>query len=252
MAVKAQGNATAKPAAAPSSLFQAALADAKKTVPSLPTTSDATPSTTTQPSPSAPSQTTPIPFLHPTARDPTKIPIFTTGFHPGGWKKWTPMARVLVGLPLKEAKTQMEMHPRKPGRWIAHTINRMQHTLRHNYGEDPDNYKIAAAWTGRGQQTKELDYKAKGRFGIIHHRTSHIRIQVAKIEHLTEEEKGVRKVLEVYRAKPWLREWKENERTMRDGVWPRHNHQPWSRQPWVFLDGKKWADDSYLKIKRGV
>ncbi|KAJ3056824.1 hypothetical protein HK097_003707 [Rhizophlyctis rosea] len=224
--------AAAKPTAAASSLFEAAIADAKKEDPSLPTLSSTSTSSTTTTK------------AGPTARDVTKIPTFSTGNYQSSLKKTVPMARIIRKMTIDQAYLQMTHFPKKSAQHIAAALRRIKSHLQHNYGEDPKRFILDRVWVGKGVYIRGMVYHAKGKFGIKHKPFVHVKFRLKKFERAPRDpkEKEFQEMVKILR--------KSNKVPMilqRDNRRVRNNWKPWSDFNWKHLTNEKWLDPDHIR-----
>ena len=81
---------------------------------------------------------------------------------------------------LQEAIIQMQLSPKKASKRVLKLLFSARNRIRQTSSYAPDLYYIKQAVTGRGSYRKEIDIKARGRFGIIAHPESFMRIEVAR------------------------------------------------------------------------
>ncbi|KAJ3299803.1 hypothetical protein HK104_006932 [Borealophlyctis nickersoniae] len=173
----------------------------------------------------------------PTAKkDPHKLPIFSTGNYPGSVRKLNHLSRVIQGMTLERAETEMRMSVKGQAPRVVRMIRRVKSHLAHNYGRDPDQYYIARAWVGKGQYRKEINIHGRGRFGIMHHPKSHLKIEVEEREPVqTPEEKEFAKLKQFFKKTDlWV--------PMKDSRPIIAKHPPWSRKPWKYVTKPGWTD----------
>ena len=221
---------TAKPTAAASSLFEAAIADAKKEDPTLPTLS----------STKSVDSTTRTGL----ARDVTKIPVFSTGNFQSSIKKTVPMARIIRGMTLDKAYLQMTHFPKKSAQHIAAAIRRIKSHLVHNYGQDPAQFKFQQVWVGKGIYIRGIVYHAKGKFGVKHKPYVHVKFRLKKFELPPRDpkEREFQQMVTIFRRggkTPFI--------VQRDNRRVRNNWKPWSDFNWKHLTSAKWLDRERIR-----
>ena len=84
---------------------------------------------------------------------------------------------------LSHAITQMQLSPKKASGRVHQLLLRgkamIESSVRNNDERTDTEYWVRQAMVGRGSYTREIDYKAKGRFGIIRHPEAFIRVELA-------------------------------------------------------------------------
>lgn len=91
-------------------------------------------------------------------------------------KKAMIFTRMLRGMYLKDAITQCHFSSKKVSRDVGDMLSKgIKHAR--TLGLDPDDLKIYQIWVGKdGYFPKRLDYKARGKTGIITHKYIHVRV----------------------------------------------------------------------------
>lgn len=113
----------------------------------------------------------------------SKIPIqsfwLKTAMFKCSAQKLSLLANQITRMKLIEAINQMQFSPKKVSRKVYGLLMKMKKHIEAHSTISPEDYYVRQALIGRGKYTKEIDIKAKGRFGVINHPTSFIHINVA-------------------------------------------------------------------------
>ncbi|CAN6610797.1 large ribosomal subunit protein uL22m [Trichomonascus vanleenenianus] len=90
-------------------------------------------------------------------------------------KKATLFLRMLRGMPLKDAITQCHFSPKIMARDVGEMLTRgIKQTQ--ELGMNPETAHISQIWVGKdGYSQKRLDFKARGKVGIIEHKWVHVK-----------------------------------------------------------------------------
>lgn len=93
----------------------------------------------------------------------------------GSPKKATPFLRMLREMPLKEALTQCHFSSKRMARDVGEMLNRGIKDAQ-KLGMNPDELYLSQIWVGKdGGNYKRLEFKARGRVGVIEHKFIHVR-----------------------------------------------------------------------------
>ncbi|QLG74263.1 hypothetical protein HG535_0G01470 [Zygotorulaspora mrakii] len=118
-------------------------------------------------------------------------------------KKATVLLRLLNGLDAKKALTQCHFSPKKIAREVAELLERGIKDGE-KLGLNPDDLYISQIWTGSdGRWLKRMDYKARGRIGIITHPYVHVRC-ILKSKSVTKKRLAYESQVKEQRKKPWV------------------------------------------------
>lgn len=118
-------------------------------------------------------------------------------------KKATALLRLLNGLDAKKALTQCHFSPKKIARDVAELLERGIEDGK-KLGLDADDLYISQIWTGSdGRWMKRMDYKARGRIGIITHPYVHVRC-ILKVKSVTKKRLAYEAQAKEERKKPWI------------------------------------------------
>lgn len=118
-------------------------------------------------------------------------------------KKATQLLRVLNGLDIKTALTQCHFSSKKIAHDVAEMLNRGIEDGQ-KLGLDKNDMYIAQIWTGSdGWWTPRMEYKGRGRVGVIKHRYVHVRC-ILKTKSVTKRRLEYESQLKQQRRKPWV------------------------------------------------
>lgn len=94
-------------------------------------------------------------------------------------QKLSLLANQITRMRLIDAINQMQFSPKKASRKVFGILMMMKRYIDIQSTLTPESYYVRQALVGRGKYQREIDIKAKGRFGIISHPSSFIRIELA-------------------------------------------------------------------------
>lgn len=118
-------------------------------------------------------------------------------------KKTTQLLRLLNGLDVKKALTQCHFSQKKVARDVADVLSRGIEDGG-KLGLDADDLYIAQIWTGSdGWWGKRVEFKGRGRVGIVHHPYVHVRC-ILKTKSVTKRRLAYDAQLKEDRRKPWV------------------------------------------------
>ena len=218
---------SSKPKGSVSSLFDAVMSEAKEIQKNVPDkASNLEPLSTAKEA------------LEKPAADAIKLPTFTTGRFKGSHRKVNHLTRLIQGMSLQEAHTQMSMNLKRPAENVRKMLHRVMAALRHNYNLDPARYYIQRAWVGKESHRKAINIHGRGRMGIITHPFSHVKIALGERDpNPSKEDKEVAQLVQIFRrTKPFVH--LEETRPLQFA------HPVWSRKPWKYVTSPKWIDSS--------
>jgi ribosomal protein L22 len=95
-------------------------------------------------------------------------------------QKLSLLANQITRMKLIDAINQMKFSPKKASRKVFGILMKMKTHIDFQSTLSPHEYYVRQATVGRGKYQREIDIKAKGRFGIISHPNSFIRIELAQ------------------------------------------------------------------------
>lgn len=96
---------------------------------------------------------------------------------------------------LSEAIIQMHLSPKKASKKVLFLLQSARNRIMQTSTYPSEAYYIRQAITGRGTYRKELDFKARGRFGIISHPEAFIKVEIARWNPQAELVRQLRKVI---------------------------------------------------------
>lgn len=118
-------------------------------------------------------------------------------------KKTTQLLRLLNGLDIKKALTQCHFSSKKIARDVADLLTRGIEDSQ-KLGLNENDMYIAQIWTGSdGWWTPRMEYKGRGRVGVIRHRYVHVRC-ILKTKSVTKRRLEYESQLKQQRRKPWI------------------------------------------------
>jgi ribosomal protein L22 len=168
--------------------------------------------------------------------DAIKLPTFTTGRFKGSHRKVNHLTRLIQGMSLQEAHTQMSMNLKRPAENVVKMLHRVMAALRHNYNLDPARYYIQRAWVGKESHRKAINIHGRGRMGIITHPYSHVKITLGERDpNPSKEDKEVAQLAQIFRrTKPFI--------PLNETRPLQFAHPVWSSKPWKYVTSPKWID----------
>jgi ribosomal protein L22 len=92
------------------------------------------------------------------------------------------LADQIVGLDVQEAIDQMEFSKKKAAKKILGTLALGRNNAHLQKNMDKDKLYVARAWVGKGKYLRRIRYHARGRFGVMHHPTAHMKIVLRERE----------------------------------------------------------------------
>ncbi|KAJ3012932.1 54S ribosomal protein L22, mitochondrial [Thoreauomyces humboldtii] len=168
-------------------------------------------------------------------RPTNPIPTFTTGDFRVSPRKLLHLARLIRGMSLSEATTQMLMSKKRPADRVRAMLHRAAAALRHNYKEDPGTFVVKEAWVGKGTYLKRLKIHGRARFGIMHHPAAHVKVVLEKRNlEMTKEEREFERLVKMFRrSKLYV--------SMKDDRPVKQLHPVWSSKPWKYVTSSRWV-----------
>jgi ribosomal protein L22 len=179
--------------------------------------------------------------------------IFTTGEMRVSQKKLNHLARLIKGMDLEQAQSQMRNVLKKRGKDVAAMLHRAGCALSHNWGQNKQDYIISQAWIGKGVFLKRIRIHGRGRSGKMTRPYAHLKVMLEKkksfssilpsIDPVTglemSAEKRAQKEVEFFKL---VKIFKRDRLfvTMKDtqpiyGVNP-----PWTSKGWKYITSSKW------------
>lgn len=118
-------------------------------------------------------------------------------------KKTTQLLRLLNGLDVKKALTQCHFSQKKVARDVAEVLSRgIEDGTK--LGLDVNDLYISQIWTGSdGWWGKRVEFKGRGRVGIVRHPYVHVRC-ILKVKSITKRRLAYDAQLKADRRKPWI------------------------------------------------
>ncbi|KAI9204044.1 ribosomal protein L22/L17 [Polychytrium aggregatum] len=170
---------------------------------------------------------------------------FSTGHFRVSPQKLNHLARILNGISLQEGLKQMQMCLKKPSVRVEGLLRRAAASWEHNYGGNKDLLYIRRAWVGKGPYMKRIKIHGRGRFGIMHHPTAHLRILVTEKANVHKKPGHLEKLAYIFKKnKLWTPLSQRKAAAITRPPWYRHN--------WKYLTSPKWVSpDNALLNTRG-
>ncbi|KAJ1958586.1 39S ribosomal protein L22, mitochondrial, partial [Dispira parvispora] len=112
----------------------------------------------------------------------TKEYQFTTANYKTGYKKLRFLAKQISGKPVQEAIDQMEFSAKRWAKPLLHTLALARKNAKLQKEMDPERLVVHRTWVGKGQYQKRIDYKGRGRFGMKHLYSSHVKFVLREAE----------------------------------------------------------------------
>jgi ribosomal protein L22 len=219
-----------------SSLFNAALQEAEQQQKALPTASS---------SPSSPSSP-----LSPASFQLRTYVFKTANFRISPWKT-NIVAKTIRGMPLLKAIDQMDFNKKRPAAKIRSLLNRAAHAIEKNHKGQRENWVVKQCWVGKGKYLKRVKLHARGRFGIMHHPASHVKVLLEELpqsqwnetKQQAIERKEFEKLVHIFRRHNLYV-------PLPDSQPVRNSLPPWSKKPYKYVTSPKWVDPSAALVRR--
>ncbi|KAF9208115.1 hypothetical protein BGZ49_009739 [Haplosporangium sp. Z 27] len=123
------------------------------------------------------------------ARDVNEVPVeeggkattkeyqFSTANFKASTKKLRLLANQIKGLDIQNAINQMEFSQKRPSKRIMNTLAfaRTNATTQEKYAMDASKLYVDRAWVGKGIYHRRIKTHARGKFGVMHHPTAHLK-----------------------------------------------------------------------------
>eukprot|EP00947_MAST-08B_sp_MAST-8B-sp1_P006284 g6284.t1 len=106
----------------------------------------------------------------------------------GSPQKLNQLAKLIRGLPVPEAKAQMQFSKRRPSKTFWHLITNAANNADIQHGIAEDQLRVRECYVNKGAFMKRVEFKARGRVGIKHKPFSHITVVVEEMPALGGEE----------------------------------------------------------------
>ena len=141
----------------------------------------------------------------------------------------------------------MEFSPKRAAVKVKSMLHRAGCAIEHNYNGDRSAWRVKQCWVGKGKYLKRVKLHARGKFGIMHHPSSHVKVLLEEIPpHImneTHEESLKRKEFEqIYKL---LRRHKLYV-PLPERQPLRFLHPVWSSKPYKYITSPKWTDSNVI------
>ncbi|KAJ3333423.1 54S ribosomal protein L22, mitochondrial [Blyttiomyces sp. JEL0837] len=232
-------NTTSTGTTGSSNLFQAALSEAeqKKDVTESQKSESSTSSNTASSSTDSSTQLRTLTF---------KSPRFRTS----PWKA-NLVAKVIRELPLVAAMDQMRFSKKRASLKVSALLNRAVDRIEKQHGSDRSHWIVKESFVGKGQYLKRIKLHGRGRFGVMHHPSSHVKVVLQELPksrwNETESEAAARKEFEAIRH--IFRRHKLYDQ-LKDSQPIRASQPPWASKPYKYITSPKWLDPNTAKSKQ--
>ncbi|KAI8850689.1 ribosomal protein L22/L17 [Chytridium lagenaria] len=144
------------------------------------------------------------------------------------------VAKVCRGLPLKEAITQMKFSKKRAGTKVLSLLTRVAASLENNYNSQSNNWVIKQCWVGKGSYLKRMNIQGRGKLGIMHHPSSHVKVVIEELPQGQTSETATQKAARLELEKLLYVQLKEDKL-------PFAPPPPWSRKPYKYITSSKWS-----------
>ncbi|KAJ3415183.1 54S ribosomal protein L22, mitochondrial [Chytridiales sp. JEL 0842] len=176
-----------------------------------------------------------------------KTPTYRTS----PWKS-NVVAKTIRGLPLLKAIDQMEFNKKRPAAKIKSMLVRAADVLERQKNSDRKNWIVKQAYVGKGRYYKRNVLHGRGRFGVMHHPASHVKVILEELPQTqwneTKEQmlkrREFEKLVHIFRRhKLYV--------PLSDAQPVRSRIPPWSFKPYKYITSDRWVDPSnaYSKTK---
>ncbi|KAL2918374.1 39S ribosomal protein L22, mitochondrial [Polyrhizophydium stewartii] len=226
-----------------SPLFQAAMQEARSSAAGAPAAQPAQPAGPALGKPVLDKPKTPEEIFATRAEAASRLPVFTTGNMRVSPQKLNHLARLLRRQTIEEAKRQMNHTLKRRGVRVASLLHRIEAALRHNYNLDPADFVIAQAFVGKGTYLKRIRIHGRGRFGIMHHPSAHIKVMLGPRPN---DKTPAEKEMAIIARRLVKRKLFVN---VHDSRPIQQLHPVWSSKPWKYVTSPKWTDPNIVVAK---
>ncbi|KAG0011260.1 hypothetical protein BGZ80_000811 [Entomortierella chlamydospora] len=115
---------------------------------------------------------------------------FSTANFKTSTKKLRLLANQIKGLDIQNAINQMEFSQKRPSKRIMNTLAfaRTNATAQEKYAMDASKLYVDRAWVGKGVYHRRIKTHARGKFGVMHHPTAHLKFTLKERQPETKEE----------------------------------------------------------------
>ncbi|KAK3818790.1 MAG: ribosomal protein L22/L17 [Benniella sp.] len=102
---------------------------------------------------------------------------FSTADFKTSTKKLRLLANQIKGLDIQNAINQMEFSQKRPSKRVMNTLAfaRTNATTQEKYAMDASKLYVDRAWVGKGVYHRRIKIHARGKFGVMHHPTAHLK-----------------------------------------------------------------------------
>ncbi|KAF9435932.1 hypothetical protein BGZ76_005202 [Entomortierella beljakovae] len=102
---------------------------------------------------------------------------FSTANFKTSTKKLRLLANQIKGLDIQNAINQMEFSQKRPSLRVMNTLAfaRTNATTQEKYNMDASKLYVDRAWVGKGIYHRRIKTHARGKFGVMHHPTAHLK-----------------------------------------------------------------------------
>jgi len=170
------------------------------------------------------------------------IPVFSSGSIRVSPRKLNLLSRLIRNMSLDDAKLQMHHTLKRSGKPIEAMIKRISCSLKHNYNVDPSDFFVKQSWVGKGMYLKRVSIHGKGRAGVMHHPSAHLKIMVEESKKLSTEQQEMADLLKLYKKRKLFISVQDKR--------PVNPAYPiWSKKPWKYVTSKKWISPDNAKMK---
>ncbi|KAI8812627.1 ribosomal protein L22/L17, partial [Cladochytrium replicatum] len=177
---------------------------------------------------------------------------FRTAQIPTSIKKLILVAKLIRGLPVSRAVSELKMSKKRAAVRVLAAINRAHKSIQHNnnrYDITTSNLVIDQAWIGKGQTLKRINIHGRGRTGKMTRPFTHMKMVFKEVK---EKPKHPLYPTPEERIKIKLEEdWEKiQDLARRHALYvqlperrPLQKRYPvWSCKPWKYVSSKKWND----------
>ncbi|KAI8616609.1 ribosomal protein L22/L17 [Chytriomyces sp. MP71] len=167
-------------------------------------------------------------------------------------KKMNLVAKVMRGLAISDALKQMQFSPKRAAAKLVPVVKEaMRRADGLSGSEQNQGWIVEQAFVGKGQFLKRIKMHARGRMGIMHHPSSHVKLVVARADPYSAAVAKSRRDPLVFDVSREQKEATEFAKLVH--IFKRHKlyapfiepktrflHPVWSRKSWKYVTSKKW------------
>jgi hypothetical protein len=106
---------------------------------------------------------------------------FRSGLFDSSIKKTRPVARLVAGMSLVHAMTQLRFCKKKPALFLARSLMRMASQVKSIYGGNISRLEISNIQVQRGHLVKDVRIHGRGRAGRMHHPTARYQVELTHV-----------------------------------------------------------------------